>query len=78
MVSEEAYRRLSAARQDGESFTDIILRIAPAPPLRTCGDLLEYVKNAEEPLIPAEHLRYLKARKQKPKRSPRAQRHARH
>jgi len=77
MVSEAAYRRLSDARREDESFTDIILRIAPPPPLRTCGDLLEYVKTATEPLIPPEHLRYLKAKKQNPKRSPRTPRHAR-
>ena len=80
MVSEAAYRRLSDARHEDESFTDIILRIAPPPPptLRTRGDLLEYVKTAKEPLIQAEHLRYLKAKKQNPKRSPRTPRHARH
>ena len=78
MVSEAAYRRLSDARHEDESFTEIILRIAPPPPLRTCGDLLEYVKTAQKPLIPAEHLRYLKAKKQNPKPSPRAARHARH
>lgn len=74
MVSEEAYDRLSKARRPQESFTDVVLRITPAPPLTTGADLLAYLEKAKEPIIPADQVAYLRGKKQQPTASPRKSR----
>ena len=69
-VSDEAYAVLAAQKQAKESFSDVILRLAP-PPIETCGDLLDYLASSSSPMFGAGFLKQLRQRKQNPKRSPR-------
>ena len=69
-VSDEAYAVLAAQKQPKESFSDVILRLAP-PPIETCGDLLDYLAGSSGPMFGAGFLKQLRQRKQNPKRSPR-------
>ena len=74
-VSDAAYAVLAAQKQPRESFSDVILRLAP-PPLETCGDLLDCLARSSGPFFDAKFLKTLRQRKQNPRRSPR-QAHAR-
>jgi hypothetical protein len=69
-VSDAAYAVLAAQKQPKESFSDVILRLAP-PPIETCGDLLDYLAGRSGPLFEPTFLTELRRRKQQPKRSPR-------
>jgi predicted CopG family antitoxin len=69
-VSDTAYAVLAAQKQPHESFSDVILRLAP-PPIETCGDLLDYLESTDRPLIDSAFLKELRERKKNPKRSPR-------
>ncbi len=69
-VSDAAYAVLAAQKQPKESFSDVILRLAP-PPIETCGDLLDYLAGTSGPLFDPEFLKELRRRKHNPKRSPR-------
>jgi hypothetical protein len=68
-VSEAAYAVLSAQKQGNESFSDVIVRCVPEP-IETCGELLDYLKTGQGPLLDAGFLKDLRRRKQQPKRSP--------
>jgi hypothetical protein len=72
-VSDTAYAVLAAQKQPNESFSDVILRLAP-PPIETCGDLLDYLQRTDAPLLPPDFLKELRSRKKNPKRSPRKRR----
>ena len=69
-VSDAAYAVLAAQKQPKESFSDVILRLAP-PPIETCGDLLDFLASSSGPLFDPKFLKELRRRKQHPKRSPR-------
>lgn len=65
MLSDEAYATLSRHKRKGESFSDVIKRLAP-PPLTTFGDLENYLENLEGPLFSdTVALERLKARKKR-------------
>ena len=51
MLRDEAYSALSKHKRTGESFSDVINRLAPAP-LETFGDLEKYLSSVEGPLFP--------------------------
>jgi len=61
-VSDSAYAALAAQRGPNESFSDVILRLAP-PPLETCGDLLDYLERTKAPLLDLNFLAELRKRK---------------
>ena len=69
-VSDEAYAVLAAQKQPKESFSDVILRLAP-PPIDTCGDLLDYLAGSSAPMFDTQFLKELRQRKQQPRRSSR-------
>jgi predicted CopG family antitoxin len=50
MLSDDAYEALLTYKKEGESFSDVIKRLAP-PPIRTFGDLEKHLENAEGPLF---------------------------
>jgi predicted CopG family antitoxin len=63
MLSDEAYAALSKHKRAGESFSDVIKRLAPAP-LETFGDLESYLNTIEGPLFPKiERIRRVRERK---------------
>jgi hypothetical protein len=43
-VNEEAHTRLRQHKEPGESFSDVILREVPPPPLKTCGEIEDYFR----------------------------------
>lgn len=54
-LSEEAYARLAANKKPGESFSDVVLRVAPRPHL---GKLLRAIGRTKEEIDA--HERWLK------------------
>ncbi len=46
-ISSDAYEALKRLKQDGQSFSDVILSIVPKPKPRTCGELLKSLKEFE-------------------------------
>jgi hypothetical protein len=51
MLSDQAYKALSKHKGKGESFSEVVLRLAP-PPIETFGDLEQFLNTLEGPLIP--------------------------
>lgn len=51
MLSDEAYVALSKHKRGGESFSEVIKRLAP-PPIETFGDLEKHLNSVEGPLFP--------------------------
>jgi predicted CopG family antitoxin len=49
MLSEEAYDALLGQKENNESFSDAVKRLAPAP-IRTFGDLERHLEKIEGPL----------------------------
>jgi predicted CopG family antitoxin len=49
-LDDEAYAALISRKRRGESFSDLIKRIAPRP-IKTFGDLERHLENAEGPLF---------------------------
>jgi hypothetical protein len=43
-LSTEAHARLRKHKAPGDSFSDVVLREVPEPPLATCGQLEDYFK----------------------------------
>ncbi|MFQ5838772.1 MAG: antitoxin VapB family protein [Thermoplasmata archaeon] len=43
-ISEEAYKALTRIKREGESFTQLVLRLVPR---HTARDLLEYIEGQE-------------------------------
>jgi predicted CopG family antitoxin len=65
MLSDEAYNALRKHKKNGESFSDVVKRLAPAP-IETFGDLENYLQQLEGPLFSdLDALRRLRARKRK-------------
>ena len=65
MLSDEAYAALSQHKRKGESFSDVVKRLAP-PPLNTFGDLEKYLGNLDGPLFSdMAALERIKARKKR-------------
>jgi predicted CopG family antitoxin len=65
MLSDEAYAALSKHKRSGESFSDVVKRLAPAP-LETFGDLEKYLNTIEGPLFPRiERVRRVAGQKKK-------------
>jgi hypothetical protein len=65
MLSDEAYKALSKHKTKGESFSDVVLRLAPSP-IETFGDLEKFVDTLEGPLIPhLDRIRRVRDRKKK-------------
>lgn len=52
-ISSEAYKRLKEMKNPGESFSDVILENI-CPPARTCGELLDQLKNIKGPFVDKE------------------------
>lgn len=51
VLSDDAYAALSKHKRKGETFSDVVLRLAPAP-IETFGDLEKYLDDLEGPLFP--------------------------
>lgn len=65
MLSDEAYQALLKQKRSGESFSEVVKRLAP-PPIETFGDLERHLDNIEGPLFSnMAALRRVKARKQR-------------
>ena len=47
-LTTEAYEKLANLKQDGESFSDVILKHYPRPFPRTCGELLDELEREFE------------------------------
>jgi len=47
-LTTEAYEKLSSLKQEGESFSDVIVKHYPHPLPRTCGELLEELEREFE------------------------------
>jgi len=63
MLSDDAYGALSKHKRKGESFSDVVKRLAPAP-IETFGDLEKYLNELEGPLFPKmERIRRVRNRK---------------
>jgi predicted CopG family antitoxin len=71
MVNESAYQVLASQKKGRESFSDVILRIAPPKTLKTCGELLDHLSKEEGPILQPDFLKELRERKLNPKRSAR-------
>ena len=69
-VSDQAYKVLAAQKESNESFSDVILRLAPFP-IETCGDLLDVLATEKSPFFNPEFLKERRSRKRNPKRSTR-------
>ncbi len=41
-ISTEARKRLASHKRAGDSYSDVILREVPEPPLDTCGEIEDY------------------------------------
>ena len=52
MLSDDAYAALSKHKRKGESFSDVVLRLAPAP-IETFGDLEKHLDEMDGPLFPS-------------------------
>jgi hypothetical protein len=51
MLSDEAYAALAKQKRGGESFSDVVKRLA-YPPIETFGDLEKYINELDGPLFP--------------------------
>ena len=70
-LSDDAYSALSKHKRKGESFSDVVKRLAPTP-IETFGDLEKYLNGLEGPLFPSiDWIRRVRVRK----KSRRARRH---
>ena len=49
-ISAEAYKRLKAVKNLGETFSDVILGNL-CPPARTCGEILEQLEKIKGPFV---------------------------
>jgi hypothetical protein len=78
MLNDEAYSRLSKAKRKNESFSEVVLRFAPQPPILTCGELLEALEASSDPIIPPAEIAYLRRKKSSPIRSRRPAKRDRH
>jgi predicted CopG family antitoxin len=69
-LSDEAYQALQSAKEHpSESLSEVILRHVPKP-IKTCGDLEEYLEQHDGPLIPdLQALRRVQQRKTKLRRA---------
>jgi predicted CopG family antitoxin len=64
-LDDEAVAALEAPRRGNESFSDVVKRLAP-PPIKTFGDLENFLDQLEGPLFPdLEALKKLRERKAK-------------
>jgi predicted CopG family antitoxin len=69
MLSDEAYAALRKRKEAGQSFSDVVNRLAP-PTIRTFGDLEKHLQNLEGPLsVDFEALERARRRKQKARRA---------
>lgn len=65
MLSDEAYEALANYKKEGESFSEVVKRLAP-PRIETFGDLEKHLESLDGPLFPnMDALRRIRARKKR-------------